>query len=156
MSKQPGASPQDCDWSQTSAEGATQGAQMNRAFSAVGLAWHEFLGRCPRLRMNAAPLALNTCPNVMGKAWAPLQTAVLLLNASRGGTKGGVDYSGKRWPRLLAQQSSRTERSQSRGRRRSDCVKRGTDPDFFWRICRLLSVFPRHTVTATVINLIVT
>src|SRR5205085_11875498 len=70
MSKQPGASPQDCDWSQTSAEGATQGAQMNRAFSAVGLAWHEFLGRCPRLRMNVAPLALNTCPTLLGKAEA--------------------------------------------------------------------------------------
>jgi len=27
-----------------------------------------------------------------------------------------------------------------------------TDPNFFWRICRLLSVFPRHTVP-TVINL---
>jgi hypothetical protein len=34
--------------------------------------------------------------------------------------------------------------------------KVGTDPNFFCRICRLLSVFPRHTVTATVINLIVT
>ena len=34
--------------------------------------------------------------------------------------------------------------------------KWGLNPDFVWRICRLLSVFPRHTVTATVINLIVT
>jgi hypothetical protein len=34
----------------TSAEGATQRAEMNRAFSAGGLALHEFLGRCPRLR----------------------------------------------------------------------------------------------------------
>src|SRR5439155_17216926 len=31
-----------------------------------------------------------------------------------------------------------------------------TDPNFLWRICRLLSVFPRHTVTAMVFNLIVT
>ena len=38
------------------------------------------------------------------------------------------------------------------------CQKWGLTPNFnfFWRICRLLSVFPRHTVTATVINLIVT
>ena len=35
------------------------------------------------------------------------------------------------------------------------CQKWGL-PQFFWRICRLLSVFPRHTVTATVINLLVT
>src|SRR5207249_11374182 len=35
------------------------GAGMNRAFSAGGLALPEFLGRCPRLVMNAAPLALN-------------------------------------------------------------------------------------------------
>src|SRR5437870_5509195 len=33
---------------------------MNRAFSADGVARHEFLGRCPRLPMNTAPLALNT------------------------------------------------------------------------------------------------
>jgi hypothetical protein len=33
----------------TSAEGATQPAEMNRAFSAGILALHEFLGRCPRL-----------------------------------------------------------------------------------------------------------
>src|SRR5450631_1732495 len=32
---------------------------MNRAFSAVGLALRKSLGRCPRLVMNAAPLALN-------------------------------------------------------------------------------------------------
>src|SRR5207253_8168850 len=46
-------------------------------------------------------------------------------------SKGGAAYSGKRWPRLLAQQSSRTERSQSRGRRRNDCVKNGDRPRFF-------------------------
>jgi hypothetical protein len=34
---------------------------MNRAFSAGGLALHKSLGRCPRLLMNAAPLALNKC-----------------------------------------------------------------------------------------------
>jgi hypothetical protein len=38
------------------------------------------------------------------------------------------------------------------------CSEVGTDPNFnfFWRICGLLSVFPSHTVTATVITLIVT
>jgi hypothetical protein len=34
----------------------------------------------------------------------------------------------------------------------NDCVKSGDRPRFFWRICRLLSVFAKHTV----INLIVT
>ena len=34
-------------------------AQMNRAFSADGLHSMILLGRCPRLSMNAAPLALN-------------------------------------------------------------------------------------------------
>ena len=43
----------------TSAESAIQcGGGMNRAFSAGGLALHEFLGRCPRLGHEAAPLAL--------------------------------------------------------------------------------------------------
>jgi hypothetical protein len=32
---------------------------MNRAFSAGALAWRKFLGRRPRLFMNAAPLALT-------------------------------------------------------------------------------------------------
>jgi hypothetical protein len=39
-------------------------AEMNRAFSAGG--FHEFLGRCPRLLMNAAPLALNTYAGSVG------------------------------------------------------------------------------------------
>ena len=34
-------------------------ARLIRAFSA-GLFWNATLGRCPRLPMNAAPLALNT------------------------------------------------------------------------------------------------
>jgi hypothetical protein len=39
---------------------ATQlGFEMNRAFSASVLALHGYLGRCPRLIMNAAPLALQ-------------------------------------------------------------------------------------------------
>jgi hypothetical protein len=32
---------------------------MNRFFSADGFAWREFLGRCPKLFMKAAPLALG-------------------------------------------------------------------------------------------------
>ena len=35
--------------SSKSAKGATQGAAMNRAFSAEGLISHESLGRCPRI-----------------------------------------------------------------------------------------------------------
>jgi len=35
------------------------GAGMNRAFSAADLTLPESLGRCPRLFMNAAPLALD-------------------------------------------------------------------------------------------------
>src|SRR5207247_4027974 len=34
---------------------------MNRAFSAEGLTLHGSLGRCPRLLLKAAPLALNRC-----------------------------------------------------------------------------------------------
>jgi hypothetical protein len=36
------------------------GRALNRAFSAGGLAWIIYLGRCPRLSMIAAPLALRT------------------------------------------------------------------------------------------------
>jgi hypothetical protein len=39
-----------------------KGTGMNRAFSAGPFALHKSLGRCPRLAMNAAPLALNTYP----------------------------------------------------------------------------------------------
>jgi hypothetical protein len=41
------------------AEGATHGTAMNRAFSAGGLILHDYPGRCPRLFINGAPLALN-------------------------------------------------------------------------------------------------
>ena len=39
--------------------GIDQTGALNRAFSAEGVAVREFLGRCPRLPMNTAPLALN-------------------------------------------------------------------------------------------------
>jgi hypothetical protein len=45
---------------------------MNRAFSASGLALQESLGRCPRLVMNAAPLALDRC----GRAERAIHLAV--------------------------------------------------------------------------------
>ena len=67
FSYQPGALPQDFDRMMGPALKARFnalvhrptriGAGMNCAFSAGGL--HEFLGRCPRLPMKAAPLALN-------------------------------------------------------------------------------------------------
>jgi hypothetical protein len=34
---------------------------MNRAFSAGGFTFHEYLGRCPRLLMNAAPFGAKQC-----------------------------------------------------------------------------------------------
>src|SRR2546422_628263 len=45
--------------SSESAEGATQGTEVNRAFSATVLVSYESLGRRPRLGMITAPLALN-------------------------------------------------------------------------------------------------
>jgi hypothetical protein len=43
----------DLDWSQN---------ESSRACGTGGFALHKSLGRCPRLLMNAAPLALNRYP----------------------------------------------------------------------------------------------
>ena len=43
---------------------------MSRAFSANDLELHMSLGRCPRLEMKIAPLALNKC-NAGAIGWLP-------------------------------------------------------------------------------------
>jgi hypothetical protein len=45
--------------SSQSAEGATQGTGMNRAFSAAGLGIAQIPGELPQAKMNTAPLALT-------------------------------------------------------------------------------------------------